>query len=222
MATVTEPPERTKTGFPERFVFWGISWQQYDTLLEILEDRNVRTSYDRGNLEIMTTSSEHEVYSDLIDTIIKMLMNELDIPYFSTVRTTWRRVDLDRGLEPDESYYIGNAHRVNRMSIDLKVDPPPDLAVEIEISCTILNRIPIYAALGIPELWRFDGQNLTVMILQPDGAYTPSSKSLSFPFLPIGDVVRLVKLGEDMLSNEWTKVVIAWVREELMPGFRGV
>jgi Uma2 family endonuclease len=112
---------------------------------------------------------------------------------------THLRADLEKGFEPDECYYVQNwAMVAGTREIDFTKDPPPDLTVEIEVSRTVLNRLPIYAAFRIPEVWRYNGERLAVLLLQPDGSYRESSVSRALPALPVADVPRLLALADDV------------------------
>ncbi len=202
----------------QRFVFHAIGWKGYQTLLDLYGDRPVRLTYDRGNLEIMTPLPIHERYKSLIRRIIDEITMELDIPVIATASTTFRREDLDRGLEPDESYYFANAENLrDPRLIDLEFDPPPDLAIEIDITSSNLDRLSIYASLGIAEIWRFDGESVAVLRLQADGSYAVSKTSGVLPFVPMKDVARW--LYESNLKNDtaWGRGVREWVRRELVP-----
>jgi Uma2 family endonuclease len=216
MSTAVEPRKRTLT--PEsRFVIYGLDWKGYDTLLGLLEYRGVRLTYDRGNVELMTTSQEHEQFSYLLGLVVDILTGELYLRRISVGRMTWRREILDRGLEADNCYYLANAPRVRGKKLDLSVDPPPDLAIEVEISRSALDRMGIYAALRVPEIWRYDGETLRIEVLQPDGTDAVSETSLAFPFLPLDEVVRFLQQGETMDHAEWERTFRAWVRAELVP-----
>jgi Uma2 family endonuclease len=216
MATVVET--RTRSLTPEsRFVIYDVGWKGYETLLDLLRDRGVRLTYDRGNVELMTTSQEHEQFGYLLGRVVDVLTEELYLPCICVGKTTWRREVLDRGLEPDECFYLANAPRVCGKKIDLNVDPPPDLAIEIEISRSALDRMGIYAALRVPEVWRYDGEALRVERLQEDGTYAASATSLSFPFLPLDDIVRFLQQGESMDHADWRRQFRTWVRDELVP-----
>lgn len=217
MAT-TAAESRPKTRTPEsRFVLYDVGWQGYETLLGLIGDRAIRLTYDRGSVEFMSPSQDHELYRLILGRIIDTLTEELFLPCIGAGSTTWRREDVDRGLEPDQCFYLANAGRVRGKRIDLSVDPPPDLAIEIEISRSALDRMGIYAALGIPEVWRFDGESLRVERLQDDRTYAASEASLSFPFLPLGEIVRFLKLSESMDHGEWGRLFRGWVRDELAP-----
>jgi Uma2 family endonuclease len=203
------------TPLPERrFVLHGISWNTYETLLKDLEQGGVHLTYDRGSLELMSPSRDHERFKTLIGRIIELFTEELDIPMQSGGSTTWRKEDLERGLEPDECYYVQHEPQVcHKEELDLAVDPPPDIAVEIEISYNILDKLAIYASLRIPEVWSYDGQRLRIRLLQPDGTYADSVRSLNLPRLTPSDVERFLATGRQMRETTWARAFRAWVRE---------
>src|SRR5262249_38374776 len=142
----------------QRFRLGAVDWTTYRKISDALTGRHVRVTYDRGNLELMTISSKHGSCSRLSARLVQVLTEECGLPIYSCGDMTCDREDLDRGLEPDEGFYIENASRVrNKEQIDLTVDPPPDLAVEVDISRSSKSRLPVYAALRLPEVWRYDG-----------------------------------------------------------------
>lgn len=200
----------------ERFSFYDVDWAFYDLVLSQVEDRPVFVTYDRGSLEVMSPSASHESSSGLIGRLIEELTLELNIPIRSGRSTTFRREDLERGLEPDECYWIQNEARVRGAGpIDLRRDPPPDLAVEVEITSRLLDRVGIYAALGVPELWRFDGEKLRVCILGADGRYADSDHSRALPRLPIGEVVRFLNMPKTMDETTLVRSFREWIRANL-------
>jgi Uma2 family endonuclease len=220
MATTIETRSRTLT--PEsRFVLHDVGWEGYDTLLNLIGDRAIRLTYDQGSVELMAPSQDHEQYRRLLGKMIDILVDELHLPCILAGSTTWRIKDRDRGLEPDDCFYLANAERVRGKKIDLSVDPPPDLAVEIEISRSALDRLGTYAALRVPEVWRFDGETLVVELLQDDRTYAPSTTSLNFPFLPLDEFVRFLKQAESMDHSELGREFRRWVRDELIPRLAG-
>ena len=154
------PAEAEFTDLPAPGVLLtGVSWDLYEELLRVVGDRPIRMSYDRGDLEIMSPLPKHEKWKKIIGWMVEVLSMELDIPMEPLGSTTFRRNVLAKGLEPDECYYIANEAAVrNKDEIDLKKDPPPDLAIEIELTHRSVNRERIYAGLGVPGLWRFDGE----------------------------------------------------------------
>jgi len=220
MATATEPmtkPERA----PERFFFRDVGWTGYQTLLKMVENRRVRVTYDRGDVELMAPLSIHERYKSLIGRMIETIGEELEIQVVAVGSTTFNSEELDCGLEPDECYYLTNAGQVRDWKrVDLNVDPPPDLVVEVDITSSSIDRQGIYANLRVPEIWRFDGDTLTVLLLQQDGNYIPNETSLAFPFLPMNELAAFLRgyaLGDD---SRWGRMFREWVRTTLLPRVR--
>ena len=209
--TAIEPPA-------ERFLFSDIGWDGYLMISGLIGDRPVRSSYSNGTLELMSPSLGHERFGRALARLIDFVTAMLDIPTVAGGATTFRREDLDRGLEPDACYYFENAGRLsNPRRVDLSIDPPPDLAIEVEITRTVINRLRIYAALGVPEVWRFDGESLTVLRLDPPDAYVPSPTSGALPFLPIAEIERLVVDSETTDDTRWNRAVMRWIEEEVGP-----
>jgi Uma2 family endonuclease len=220
MATATEPRARTQPSEP-RFLIQGVGWEGYQKLLDVLADRPIRLTYDRGDVELTSPSIPHEKFKVLFGIFLRALVEELEIPCVGLASTTWRRRDLDRGLEADECFYLAHAEQVmTKSSIDLTIDPPPDLALEIDITSGSINRQGIYAALGIPEIWRFDGESLRVSLLQPDGGYRESDHSASFAPLPLDELAGWVQRGETMDQSRWGRDVRQWLRQDIAPLFR--
>jgi Uma2 family endonuclease len=141
---------------------------------------------------------------------------------YSFGSTTFLRKDLERGLEPDECFYLSSAEKIHdQKSIDLQFDPPPDLAIEIDVTSHSGRRMSIYAALGVPEVWRFDGEAVTVLCLQGDGSYSVTEQSAVFPFLPMDAVATFIgdyKIGTD---TRWARALRQWVRETVVPRAKG-
>ena len=190
----------------------NIRWETYQYLVQDSEEQpNKRLTYDRGILEIMTPLPEHEVYKKLIDGFVLVMVEEMNKEMRSLGSCTWSRQDLKQGLEPDECYYINHEEAVRgKLNIDLNFDPPPDLAIEIDITSSSLNRMSIYEALGVAEVWRFDGQFLSIYQLV-DGIYQMSDKSGVFPFIKGEDIMRFLQQlegGEMALI----KAFRTWVR----------
>ena len=219
MATVIEPRPGTAPD-AARYLFHDVSWDDYEALLRIVGNRPIRVTYDRGDLEMMVVSYDHERSKKLLGRMVEMMTVELGIACEAAGSTTWKKKAKERGLEADECYYIANAQRIEcRTAIDLSVDPPPDLAIEVEISTSVLDRMPIYAALGVPEIWRYDGKALHVECLTAEGTYVISTTSPSFPFLPMADVERWLSLAGGMGQTLWARQFLQWVRETLAPRY---
>ncbi|OHB73485.1 MAG: hypothetical protein A2V70_20495 [Planctomycetes bacterium RBG_13_63_9] len=193
-------------------VLQNIAWSTYEAI--VAENRNpgTRFTYDRGTLEIMSPSKEQQRCKKLIGRMIETMTEELGIPIRSAGSTTWTSEARQQGLEPDECYYVANESRVRgRDEIDLAVDPPPDLAIEVEISSRLIDKMPIYARLGVPEVWRYDGRTLQVEQLQRDGTYARQDHSSAFPFLPLAEMTRFLDRRNATDETSWIRSFRQWV-----------
>lgn len=158
-----------------------VSWDEYERLLENLVDRpNVRVSYDRGRLEVMTPLPKHEAYTRFIDAVVRVFAEKDNRTVESYGSATWKRKRLAKGVEPDACYYVANAPRIiGKETIDLEADPPPDVVLEIDITNESLSKFPIYAALAVPEIWRYDGKRM-LFYERVGNEYREISESRSF------------------------------------------
>lgn len=196
----------------------GISWDVYESLLRQLERANQKMylTYDRGTLEIMPPSPFHERFKTIIGRMIETMSLELNIPIASLGSTTFRRETLARGLEPDECYYVQHEPRMgSRNEIDLATDPPPDLAIEMDYSPHAIDRDHIYAALGVPEIWQFDGKSLRGVYRGDTGEYRPVETSVAFPFLRLADFERFLLMAHTASENVAVRAFRDWVRDNL-------
>jgi Uma2 family endonuclease len=165
-------------------VFQHVTWEQYEALVEDLVDRpGVRVHYDEGKLEIMTPLPEHEQYKEFIYSLARAVSEELRVPLETRGSATWKRRDLSKGVEPDTCFYVENAPRIiGKRTIDLTSDPPPDVVVEVDTTNESLSKFPICAALGVPEIWRYDGARAHIYELA-GAAYVETTGSRFFPGL---------------------------------------
>jgi len=210
-AEIGAPPEG-------RIVVRGVNWGNYETMLGIVGDRHIHVTYDGGTMEVRMPSQRHEQVTQLLGFFVFQVADEMEIDIESLGMTTWKRPDMEKGLEADQCYYIRNAAIVRtREEIDLEVDPPPDLEIEVDITSSSLDRMSIYAALRVPELWRHDGRIVAMYWLQPDGCYQPCQTSLSFPGLRAEDVARLIERGRTLPKRQWAQEIRAFVRTKLIP-----
>ena len=161
-----------------------MQWKTYQALLyDLAEDSSKQLAYDRGFLEIMTPLPEHEAYKVFLGRLVWTTTEVLGLEVASFGSTTLSRENLQRGIEPDECFYIQNEALVRgKTSFDFTVDPVPDLAIEVDITSSSLNRLGIYAALEVPEVWRFNGEILLIYCLK-DGAYEVQEYSQVLPIL---------------------------------------
>jgi Uma2 family endonuclease len=213
MATV----EKIRLRGEPRIVLSGIPWDLYERLRENEENRHVRMAYDDGRLEFMSPSPDHEAIKELICDMIKAYTEELSISQRSLGSTTWKRPELAKGLEPDGCFYILNHHRVcHRRHVDLAVDPPPDLAIETEVSRSVVGRLRIYAALGVPEIWRWRKNGLAAYSLAPNGKYVECEFSLNLPKLRVKDLEPFLDFELAADQTAWIRKFRTWVRERFL------
>jgi Uma2 family endonuclease len=195
-----------------------VHWTEYEALLALLPDTpRFRLSYDQGTLEIMTLSPRHERLKSLFAHLLAVLAEELNLNLVGLGSTTFRRPEAARGTEPDDCYYIHQAERMaGRDTIDLTVDPPPDLIVEVDISHPSLNKFPIYASLRIPEVWRHNGETLQVFCLLED-RYIQTPESSLFPRLSAEALAGFVQQGTAHRIIPMIRAFRLWVRTSLLP-----
>jgi Uma2 family endonuclease len=201
------------------FILHGVPWRTYERLLRVFADRpGMRVTYDRGTLELMTLSHEHERNGYLLARLVDALTEELGLPVKGGGSTTFRQRKRHRGLEPDGCWWIASEALVRgKLKIDLRRDPPPDLGLEIDVSHSSLDRLEIYSALRIPEVWRLDGGALICHILGNDGLYFISPTSRVFPGLAPADLMPFVALRGQMDENAIVRQFRAWARLHLLP-----
>ena len=193
----------------------NVNWQQFQDILKNLgESRSARLSYSQGTLEIMTPLPEHEDDKVIIGDFVKAILEEMDIEFRSLGSTTFENEAMRQAVEPDDCFYIQNEAQIRgKKRLNLEVDPPPELAIEIDI--TSRTKFNNYQELGVNELWRYDGKKIEINILQ-SGQYVQSETSLAFPNLPIADVLHdFVEQSKIRGRNATMKAFRAWVREQL-------
>jgi Uma2 family endonuclease len=222
MSTAIETPPLSAQG-ERRFLIRGIGWQGYQTLLELVRNLPIRITYDRGDAELMSPLFKHERGRSRLSHVVEILAEELRIPMVVAGSTTLNREDLDRGLEADASYYLGNLHRLSDFDdLDLEMVPPPDLAIEIEITRSVLPRLGIYGALGVPEIWRFDGSQLRILSRESDGSYREVPRSMALPWISIEEIQKIVGEPEPPDDSLWLRNFRIFVRETIVPRVNAV
>ncbi|MGB7158080.1 MAG: Uma2 family endonuclease [Tepidisphaeraceae bacterium] len=196
-----------------RVVLNDVSWNLYQRMRAEIGDAPVKLIFDRGRLEIMSPSNLHEQVKKVIARLIEAYSDMTGTVVEGLGSTTFSREDLQKGLEPDECYYVARAAEIiGKEELDLAIDPPPDLAIEIDISPPDVARQPIYAALGVPEVWRYDGSRLHFMRRRDDSTYVVAERSTSLPELPIEQLNAFIDIG---LSKGQSAAVVAmreWLR----------
>lgn len=199
----------------QRLLLQAVTWQEFEEILaELGEHRSARVAYDDGILEIMTPLPEHERSKELVSDFLKAMLEELDIEFSTLGSTTFKKEAMYKAIEPDNCFYIQNEAAVRgKDRLDLRVDPPPDLALEIDI--TSRTHPDIYAALGVLELWRFEQGKLQINVLEA-GQYRETTTSSLFPELPLAEVIpNYVTRCKTEGRNKTMKAFRAWVRGQI-------
>ena len=198
-----------------RVVLNHLSWQQFQNLLDDLGDnRSARIAYDNGSLEIMTPLPEHEYYKQAISIVIEDMAEVLEQDYECLGSSTWKREVKKVGIEPDNCFYFQNESLIRgKLVFDLDRDPPPDLALEIDLTSKSLDRFPIYARLGVPEIWCYDSGVLKIYQLE-QGTYLEQSQSLIFPTLKIQEIPDLIEGYRYLGRRKFRQAVREWVKEQ--------
>jgi Uma2 family endonuclease len=200
---------------PGSIIIQGASWELYEMLLKETEQQHLRLVFDEGTLEIMSPRYDHEDVKKLLARMIEIMAEETDADIKSFGGATYRREDRRKGLEPDESYYFKSEPKIRgKRRLDLLRDPPPDLAVEVDITSYTVDKLRVYAGLGIPEIWNWENGKMQFLLLRR-GKYEARARSATFPVVTVSDVQRVV----DQLENGREKLIIRewrqWVRKQI-------
>lgn len=206
----------TATPAETRTILSNISWQTFKTMLmEMGSQRKNRLAYDNGILEIMTPLMPHENSNRLIEVFVGVLCEEFDLEIKRAGSLTLTRDNVERASEPDSSYYIQNESLVrDRENIDLAIDPPPDLVLEVEYSKPKVDKSKIYAAIGVPEFWRYNGSVLRIYRLG-DGEYTEVQTSPTFPPVQVKEIPRFIQETKKNGEMATTRAFRAWVKQQI-------
>ncbi|CAO5030514.1 Uma2 family endonuclease [Microcystis aeruginosa] len=191
----------------------GISWETYETLLEELNNRRLRLTYNRGTLEIMAPSPEHELSKEVLGRFVETIAEELAVQIYPLGSTTFKRPEIS-GAEPDKCFYIYNIDAVRgKKRLDLNEDPPPDLVLEIDVTSSSQNRLQVYADLGVREVWIYNGEFLAIQQLE-NGTYITSQSSQFFANLPILEIAIFLQQAGQKDYLELVKEFRNWVRSQ--------
>ncbi len=207
MATLSVPAQ-------QKVILRGVSWETYQRLLAEHQDvSGTHFIYDEGDLEIMVLSARHEQPKRTLEVLVDVLAEEFDLDVHRVGSMTFQREDLRKGFEPDSAYYIAHAREVEGREVDPAVDPPPDLIIEVDVSSPSLNRFPIFAAFGVPEVWRYGSSRLAIYNLE-SGRYVEVTSSLAFPALTGDLATRFLEDRQRMRNTEWVREVREWARRQ--------
>lgn len=220
-ATLTTPSPAVAED-EQRLILTGIGWKQYVTISGALGDRrSPRLIYLRGRLTFLTKSHRHEWLNRSLGDFVVAIARACRVPIAYGGETTFRREDMDAGVEGDDTFYLGeNAERMRGpQDIDLTIHPPPDLAIEIEVTHPANDVMPVYGQLGVPEVWRYDANRkvASFWLRREDGTYAASDRSAAFPLLTPNDLVEQMRVAEQLGVLGWLDQLDAWVRDVLLP-----
>ena len=221
LTTISRPLDQSlpqENAGERRFLLYPMTWVGYQKLLEIVGDDGPRMAYFNGMVELMAPDFLHEESKHSLSRMVVDLIVELNIPAKGLGSSTFSRDSVEHAAEPDECFYLTNIDQiVGQKKGNLDLLPPPDLVIEVEITYSLLDKLKLYAGLGVPEIWRYDGSRLTILLLQPDATYTSSTTSRAFPFLPIADFAAQLAGYDPANETGWTIAYRAWVREVVAP-----
>ncbi|MBP87199.1 MAG: hypothetical protein CMJ64_10845 [Planctomycetaceae bacterium] len=210
----------------QRFVFDGLTWATYETLLDSLGENHLRHTYLEGSLEVVTPSYDHEWSKTLLGDFVATLCRVSRIPRKNAGSTTMKDEDWDRGLEPDECFFIGDesvAAMRGKTQFDVSRDPPPDLVVEIDVTASSDHRIEMYRLKGVREVWRSKNDTIVFLGLSKNGHYRQIKKSRHFPLLTSQELTRFVAMRHELGDDTEVELQFEeWVREQIKPRKRRI
>ncbi len=198
---------------PMNHFLMNASWDFYQTTLDEIGDRNIAVTYCDGRMELMSPLPEHEKIKRLLGRLVEMLALHFEVPVVPFGSTTFVSEKARRGLEPDECFYLreNEAQMRDKKRINLEVDPPPDLVIEVDITHRAINREAIYAEIKVPEIWRCDGRTIQCLALTSNGDYQTVANSPSFAAINVGDLMRYVQLASEEGFGAMVKAFAAWL-----------
>jgi Uma2 family endonuclease len=204
MTTTDAPPE-------DRVVMRHVRWDTYERLMADHEDSPVpRFTYDRGTLEITMPGNLHEGLSELVSAMMNVIAETRDVDMTALGSTTFKDAGWDRGFEPDACFYLANAARVRGLRrIVPRVDPPPEIVFEVDITSSSIDKLALYAQFGVPEVWRHDGNTASILVLTGE-AYEQTDRSVAVPGLDGATLTRLLAEGLTSPLPRWLGQVRAW------------
>jgi len=208
MLTTVAPPE-------QRLLLHNISWETYERLLaESVDNCGTRFTYDEGNLEILVVSIGHETPNRTLAAIAEITAYETERDFVRAGSTTFKRKDLAKGFEPDSSFYFHNADVIRgKDEIDLAADPPPELIIEVDITSSSLDRFPIYAAIGVHEIWRYDGERVRFHTLDGNN-WRLIDGSLVLPPMTAAQATIFLERDRHEKASEWLRALKEWIQAQ--------
>jgi Uma2 family endonuclease len=195
-----------------RIVLHGVDWETYERLRELPENYHIKMIYDEGTLEMMSPSQRHEDWKHVVRRMIETWTAERGISFRGKGSLTWKVKAKQKGIEPDECYYVASFGQLRgKREVDMKAGPPPDIVIEVEATRSAIAKLPIYAAFGVPEVWTFDGETVTVHRLTSDSDYRATRASKQLPGFPLREVPDWIERWIDSDEGAWAKAFRAHV-----------
>lgn len=215
LETISKNRPKISSNIVERVVLHGISWETYERILDEHEEvSNRHFAYNEGDLEIMVLGYEHEILKARLSELITEIARVLEIDYENAASTTFRKESKKKGFEGDATFYFKNAAELRKkIKIDLSKDPPPELVIEIDITHGSLSKFPIFADLGIEEVWRFDGESVKFHCLQGK-KYEEISASICLKNIKSETVTDLLFAASELKKIDWIKLIHEEIKEE--------
>lgn len=197
-----------------RRVLYSVTWQDYLKLLDATPDFFLPHTYDEGTLEMMSPRKEHDWMAKLFARMIEAYALAVDLPIQSIGSTTLRAATGGRGLQPDETYYLANEPRVRcKDTYEPEKDPQPDLAIEVDVTSSSVPRMPVFARIGIPGLWRIERGRVRFYRRKSETEYEAVDRSVAFPFLKPADLMRFVKRRAELGENGVVREFVDWAKK---------
>jgi len=214
MESVLTLKEMALAAVNQKLILQGVGWDFYEEILKESEDSNaLHFAYDNGFLEVEVPTLKHEKPKGLLADLVKFICLELQIDYVDAGQTTFRKKSKAKGVEPDTGFYIQNESKVRELlEIDLQKDPPPDLVIEVDVTSPSLDKMPIYAALGVPEVWLYKGERVEFYRLEGE-EYREIENSIALPILSGKQATEFLKAGLSESSSKWFQMVRDWAKK---------
>lgn len=216
METVLNPSlkEMAQAAINQKLILQGVSWDFYERLLaEFVGSNALHFAYDDGFLEVEVPLLKHEVPIRLLSDLVSTICIELESDVRNVGATTFRIRAKAKGCEPDTAFYIQNERQVRGLDeIDLSVNPPPDLVIEVDVISPSLNKMPIYAALGVPEVWLYKGTKIVFYKLF-GGVYDETQTSVALPLLDSQKATEFLQKGLTESYTKWIREIREWIKE---------
>lgn len=214
MESVLTLKEMALAAINQKLILQGVGWDFYEEILKEFEDSNaLHFAYDDGFLEVEVPTLKHEKPKGLLADLVKFICLQLQLNYVDAGQTTFRKKSKAKGVEPDTGFYIQNESKVRELlEIDLQKDPPPDLVIEVDVTSPSLDKMPIYAALGVPEVWLYKGEQVEFYQLEGE-EYREIENSIALPILSGKQATEFLQAGLSESSSKWFQMVRDWAKK---------